>query len=134
MFDPAHNKIVSHIPPCVHASPFATPTNNTTKGYGNTAKGYGSYDGWLAYTQAHKPAGVDNFLGFFDVPNEPAYDPTVLYLFTALQNVPWIPKVDPIPPVFDIIQPVRSAVLQSSPQTPPPGFAISSRDRLWLEW
>jgi hypothetical protein len=30
----------------------------------------------------------------------------VLYLFTGLQNVDWIPIVDPTPEAFDIIQPV----------------------------
>jgi len=64
------------------------------------------YDGWLAYTTFHNPVGFSNFLGYFSVPNEPQNDPEVLYIFTGLQNVDWIPIVDPEPPVFDIIQPV----------------------------
>jgi len=64
------------------------------------------YDGWLAYTTYHNPVGFKSFLGYFSVPNEPQSDPEVLYLFTGLQNVDWIPIVDPQPPVFDIIQPV----------------------------
>jgi len=66
----------------------------------------GEYDGWLAYTTYHNPTGFRNFLGYFSVPNEPQNAPEVLYLFTGLQNVDWIPVVDPEPPVFDIVQPV----------------------------
>jgi len=67
------------------------------------------YDGWLEYTafkdsSAH---GFDTFLGDFSVPDAPAADPQILYLFTGLQNIDWIPKVDPEPSTpFDIIQPV----------------------------
>jgi len=64
------------------------------------------YDGWLAYTTFQTTVGFRSFLGYFSVPDQPAYDPEVLYLFTGLQNVNWIPIVDPEPPVFDIIQPV----------------------------
>jgi len=67
------------------------------------------YDGWLAYTQWQYPGAsqsVDSFLGSFSVPDEPQSTPDVLYVFTGLQNVPWIPIVDPIPMIFDIIQPV----------------------------
>jgi len=64
------------------------------------------YDGWLAFTTFHYPAGLDSFLGYFSVPNDPQNEPDVLYLFTGLQNVDWIPIVDPEPPIFDIIQPV----------------------------
>jgi len=64
------------------------------------------YDGWLAYTSfEHKPT-LDAFLGSFSVPNDPESSPDELYIFTGLQNVNWIPKVDPEPQVFDIIQPV----------------------------
>eukprot|EP01119_Soliformovum_irregulare_P020625 TRINITY_DN670_c0_g1_i2.p1 TRINITY_DN670_c0_g1~~TRINITY_DN670_c0_g1_i2.p1 ORF type:complete len:292 (+),score=45.28 TRINITY_DN670_c0_g1_i2:3-878(+) len=65
-----------------------------------------SYDGWLAYTTYLAPIDIDSFLGYFSVPNQPANDPEVLYLFTGLQNVDWIPIVDPQPAQFDIIQPV----------------------------
>jgi hypothetical protein len=64
------------------------------------------YDGWLAYTTFHYPQGFDSFLGYFSVPTQPQNDPQVLYLFTGLQNVDWIPIVDPEPKTFDIIQPV----------------------------
>jgi len=64
------------------------------------------YDGWLAYTTAFYQPGFDAFLGYFTVPPDPQSTPDVLYLFTGLQNVDWIPIVDPQPPVFDIIQPV----------------------------
>jgi len=64
------------------------------------------YDGWLAYTTFQYPAGINTFVGYFTVPNDPQNDPEVLYIFTGLQNVDWIPIVDPEPPVFDIIQPV----------------------------
>ena len=40
------------------------------------------------------------------VPDVPAERPQVLYLFPGLQNINWIPKVDPEPDFFDIIQPV----------------------------
>jgi len=64
------------------------------------------YDGWLAYTTYQHSSGIGKFLGYFSVPNNPQSDPQVLYLFTGLQNVDWIPIVDPTPEVFDIIQPV----------------------------
>jgi len=64
------------------------------------------YDGWLAYTTYQYATGIKSFLGYFSVPNAPQSTPEVLYIFTGLQNVDWIPIVDPEPPVFDIIQPV----------------------------
>jgi len=64
------------------------------------------YDGWLAYTTFFNKDGFDSFLGYFTVPKMPASDPQVLYLFTGLQNVDWIPIIDPEPNTFDIIQPV----------------------------
>ncbi|KAA0157254.1 hypothetical protein FNF27_04979 [Cafeteria roenbergensis] len=66
------------------------------------------YDGWLAYTatKATGPA-YDSFLGSFSTPDAPKEVPQVLYLFTGLQNINWIPKADPDPSTdFDIIQPV----------------------------
>jgi len=79
--------------------PFTRNPNNLNR-RGN------DYDGWLAYTTYHDPAGFSSFLGYFSVPQAPQNTPDVLYLFTGLQNVDWIPLVDPEPPVFDIIQPV----------------------------
>lgn len=65
------------------------------------------YDGWLAYTTFKHTQSIDTFNGYFSVPNGvPASKPVRLYLFTGLQNVDWIPIVDPQPQVFDIIQPV----------------------------
>jgi len=64
------------------------------------------YDGWLAYTSWNYSAGIDTFLGDFTVPHAPQKTPQVLYLFTGLQNVNWIPVVDDPPLKFDIIQPV----------------------------
>lgn len=66
------------------------------------------YNGWLEYTQAYDKSGYDSFTGYFSVPKDsPTQAPEVLYLFTGLQNIPWIPKVDPKPSKpFDIIQPV----------------------------
>jgi len=72
------------------------------------ARGFPSdYNGWLAYTSYKtKRTTFDTFLGNFTVPNNPSSAPQVLYIFTGLQNVDWVPIVDPEPPVFDIIQPV----------------------------
>jgi hypothetical protein len=64
------------------------------------------YDGWEAYTAWHYPSGITLFNGNFSVPDTPASQPDVLYLFTGLQNVDWIPVRDPEVPGFDIIQPV----------------------------
>lgn len=64
------------------------------------------YDGWLAYTVYNISHSFDTFNGNFTVPDQPQNDPDILYLFTGLQNVDWIPKVDPEVPGFDIIQPV----------------------------
>jgi len=64
------------------------------------------YDGWLAYTTFNYAPGFDAFLGYFTVPTNPQNTPSVLYLFTGLQNVDWIPIIDPEPKIFDIIQPV----------------------------
>jgi len=69
-------------------------------------KNVGDYDGWLAYTAFESPSDFDTFLGYFSVPDAPQSTPQVLYLFTGLQNVNWIPVVDPPPGPFDIIQPV----------------------------
>ena len=67
------------------------------------------YDGWEQYTayKTEDPKSFDVFTGYFSVPDVPAAVPQVLYLFTGLQNIDWIPKVDPEPSAdFDIIQPV----------------------------
>lgn len=64
------------------------------------------YDGWLAYTVFQNPTSFTSALGYFSVPDMPQNTPDILYLFPGLQNVDWIPKVDPQVPGFDIIQPV----------------------------
>lgn len=67
------------------------------------------YDGWLQYTAYHDPEGFDSFVGEMSVPDVPKETPQILYLFPGLQNIDWIPKVDPEPTSsnpFDIIQPV----------------------------
>jgi hypothetical protein len=51
------------------------------------------YDGWLAYTVYNDTQGFDSFLGDFSVPDTPKDDPDILYIFTGLQNIDWIPKV-----------------------------------------
>jgi hypothetical protein len=68
--------------------------------------GFGQYDGWLAYVTYESPSDFDSFFGYFSVPYQPEQTPEVLYLFTGLQNVDWIPIIDPEPDQFDIIQPV----------------------------
>eukprot|EP00947_MAST-08B_sp_MAST-8B-sp1_P006592 g6592.t1 len=53
--------------------------------------------------------GFDAFTNVMSVPDLPKRRPQILYLFPGLQNIDWIPKVDPEPTddnPFDIIQPV----------------------------
>ncbi|KNC46009.1 uncharacterized protein AMSG_00127 [Thecamonas trahens ATCC 50062] len=85
--------------------------------------GFGGYDGWQAFTSYEYEAGLDVFVGDISTPNgKPKREPEVLFIFTGLQNVNWIPKVDPEPRVFDIIQPVlqypATAVLGGSDDDP----------------
>ena len=73
-----------------------------------------NYDGWLQYTalntsQVGLTGGFDAFTNVMTVPDVPKDTPQVLYFFPGLQNINWIPKVDPEPTPsnpFDIIQPV----------------------------
>jgi len=75
------------------------------------------YDGWLAYTTAQSTDPFTAFNGSFTVPNSPTDYPDMLFSFTGLQNIDWIPKVDPLPTQpFVIIQPV----LQYSGETDAP--------------
>jgi len=64
--------------------------------------------GWQAYTTFQYPKGMNTFLGTFTIPNKPAQEPGILYIFTGLQNINWIPEPNTPPPTqpFDIIQPV----------------------------
>jgi len=107
---------------CVHRVPSGSYIQDTKEGMfitdgitgairqitpcGRKIRNLKQYDGWLAYTTSQAPNDYDTFLGYFSVPNAPQSDPEVLYLFTGLQNVDWIPLVDPTPDAFDIIQPV----------------------------
>lgn len=65
-----------------------------------------NYDGWQTYAQFQNPSGINSFLGSFSVPDIPVNTPSMDFIFTGLQNIPWIPKVQPEPHFFDIIQPV----------------------------
>jgi hypothetical protein len=86
-------------------SELPSATKNSTS---NVAGLPADYRGWLAYTQGERHnVSYNTFLGNFSVPDAPAEAPQVLYLFTGLQNINWIPKVMPEPSTpFDIIQPV----------------------------
>jgi len=72
------------------------------------------YDGWLSYTSLNvtdvgRTGGFDSFTSTMSVPDEPKEPAQILYFFPGLQNIDWIPKVDPEPTEsepFDIIQPV----------------------------
>eukprot|EP01094_Clydonella_sp_ATCC50884_P009930 TRINITY_DN1946_c0_g1_i1.p1 TRINITY_DN1946_c0_g1~~TRINITY_DN1946_c0_g1_i1.p1 ORF type:complete len:328 (+),score=73.22 TRINITY_DN1946_c0_g1_i1:59-1042(+) len=68
--------------------------------------------GWQAYTawDYTGTGGISSFVGNFSVPDLPP-QPTrdqILYIFTGLQNINWIPEPNnPLPTqAFDIIQPV----------------------------
>jgi len=72
------------------------------------------YDGWLQYTAVNVSklgltGGFDAFTNVMSVPDKPKKEADQLFLFPGLQNIDWIPKVDPEPTSdnpFDIIQPV----------------------------
>lgn len=72
------------------------------------------YDGWLEYTELNitdvqGKKGFDTFTSYMSVPDVPEEPADQLFFFPGLQNIDWIPKVDPEPTnenPFDIIQPV----------------------------
>lgn len=71
------------------------------------------YNGWLQYSALNVSrlglkGGFDAFTNIMSVPDKPKRAADMLYFFPGLQNIDWIPKVDPTPtePIFDIIQPV----------------------------
>eukprot|EP00162_Nutomonas_longa_P008684 comp18719_c0_seq1/m.33985 comp18719_c0_seq1/g.33985 ORF comp18719_c0_seq1/g.33985 comp18719_c0_seq1/m.33985 type:complete len:349 (-) comp18719_c0_seq1:109-1155(-) len=65
------------------------------------------YDGWQTFASYNYGAPISAFLGTFSTPDIPKQVPAVDFIFTGLQNINWIPKVDPWPSKeFDIIQPV----------------------------
>jgi hypothetical protein len=95
----------------VHFQGVSTQITPCGINYRNVAPSFSSnYDGWLAYTSWEYSAGIDVFTGYFSVPNNPKQVPEVLYIFTGLQNLNWIPLIDPssssMGQNFDIIQPV----------------------------
>ena len=70
-----------------------------------------NYDGWLQYTELNVSdiglhGSFDQFTSVMSVPDHPKRRADVLYFFPGLQNMDWIPLVDPEPTTFDIIQPV----------------------------
>lgn len=69
--------------------------SSTTSARDRRAQLPADYDGWLEYAAYNDPtaSGFKSFLGSFSVPAEPTSDPDMLYLFTALENIDWIPKV-----------------------------------------
>ena len=84
------------------------------------------YDGWLQYTAFQDADGFDSFTGEMSVPDVPEATPQILYLFPGVQNIDWIPKVDPEPTAatpFDILQPVL--------QFPGNGFRKSWAVKSW---
>jgi len=87
------NRKPMFVPPCknwtlgkTHPPP---PSPNTT---------------WLAYT-SFNVSSFDSFLGYISVPPAPSIPPVVLYAFTALQNVNWIPLGGPPPNDYTLILP-----------------------------
>jgi len=80
----------------------------------NATKSSVSPDGWQVWSSFKNPdnSSFTSFVGNFNVPAAPtkwaALDNAILYMFTGLQNVDWIPAPPrpPAPPGFDIIQPV----------------------------
>lgn len=81
------------IPRCP-VKPLASPDQISQKGKKNAKKSAKrsakqsrqfspDYDGWLGYTTYSVPTTFDSFLGSFSVPQEPANDPDVLYVFTG---------------------------------------------------
>merc|ERR1712228_781847 len=62
-------------------------------------------NGWQVYTKMDV-GNVSAFTGQWNVPSAPSKDGQILYTFTGLQNIDWVPpEKDPDEP-FDIIQPV----------------------------
>mmetsp|Transcript_11097 Transcript_11097/g.45249 ORF Transcript_11097/g.45249 Transcript_11097/m.45249 type:complete len:314 (+) Transcript_11097:217-1158(+) len=92
--------------------------------------------GWQAWTTYYYKDGIDSFPGYFtvpDIPEETTFN-QILYIFTGLQNINWIPEPNGPAPwgKFDIIQPVLELfgnegwALQSW-YVPLPGMAKTSR-------
>jgi len=103
---------------CPNGTVYTIPACDTNGGAWPMRLGAGdlpaNYDGWLQYTELNVSdvglqGGFDSFTSIMSVPDIPKRRPQLLYLFPGLQNIDWIPKVDPEPTSatpFDIIQPV----------------------------
>eukprot|EP01084_Bolivina_argentea_P133382 235392_1 len=62
--------------------------------------------GWQVYTKMNSGPSSDVFLGDWKVPVVPTRNGQILYTFTGMQNIDWVPpEKEPSQP-FDIIQPV----------------------------
>jgi hypothetical protein len=62
--------------------------------------------GWQDYTKMDSGDSTDGFYGNWNVPASPSSGGPILYMFTGLQNIDWVPpEREPSKP-FDIIQPV----------------------------
>lgn len=66
-----------------------------------------NYNGWMQYAATNYTPSYDVMTNAMSVPDLPKAVPDILYFFPGLQNIDWIPKVDPEPTSsnpFDIIQ------------------------------
>jgi len=63
-------------------------------------------DGWQVYTKMDAGDSVSAFLGNWKVPTTPQRNGQILYTFTGLQNIDWVPPEKHPDEPFDIIQPV----------------------------
>eukprot|EP00486_Rosalina_sp_Unknown_P001255 CAMPEP_0201566522 /NCGR_PEP_ID=MMETSP0190_2-20130828/6350_1 /ASSEMBLY_ACC=CAM_ASM_000263 /TAXON_ID=37353 /ORGANISM="Rosalina sp." /LENGTH=229 /DNA_ID=CAMNT_0047985359 /DNA_START=271 /DNA_END=960 /DNA_ORIENTATION=+ len=62
--------------------------------------------GWQVYTKMDAGDSVNAFLGDWKVPASPTRNGQILYTFTGLQNIDWVPPEKNPGQPFDIIQPV----------------------------
>jgi hypothetical protein len=111
-----------YLPPCVGSEsepiylPHGLAPRNSQKVGGGGVGGRNlqlppDYKGWVEYANVTSPdmqTGFEAFTSVFTTPSTlPAQVPDELFLFPGLQNIDWIPLVDPEPKAaFDIIQPV----------------------------
>ena len=104
-----NGKIIT-IPKCISKHPTFRFNQDDVQGRPLPA----DYDGWLSYTSLNVTdigltGGFDSFTSTMSVPDIPKEAAQQLFFFPGLQNIDWIPKVDPEPTdsnPFDIIQPV----------------------------
>jgi len=95
-------------PPCDHQPIFTQSRMSASSPNQFDAEGWQVYAAFNNYWNK----SFDSFLGFWNVPDAPAYwpfngtDQHVIYLFTGLQSDNWIPFNPVVPVLFDIIQPV----------------------------